>query len=87
MGHVPRLALENGGGGPKLGCQGLGVLEELRRGDDRRERVAELVSQRGKELVLLPVRLTQEALGSFAVGDVARDFRCADDLAIRAFDG
>src|SRR6185437_1892179 len=44
VGHVPRLALENGGRGPQLGCQRLRVPEQLRRRTDGSERVPELVS-------------------------------------------
>jgi hypothetical protein len=80
MPHVPRLALQDGGRRPQLGCQAIGVLEQLRGGADRSERVPELVGECGEELVLLPIGLAQQTLVALAPCDVARDLRCADDL-------
>src|SRR5690348_14322718 len=79
VGHLARLALEDGSGRPQLGRETLRMLEQLGRGADRSERVPQLMRQCREELVLAAIRLTQEALALLALRDVARDLRCADD--------
>ena len=60
---------------------GLRQRQRLQRVANRRERIAQLVRQRGQELVLAPVGLLQRGIGALAGADVARDFRGADDAA------
>ena len=63
-------------------------LDQLERGDDRRERVAQLVAEHREELVLGAVRVLRREprrallLGSLAIGEIARDLREADQLAV-----
>jgi hypothetical protein len=44
-----------------------------RRVADRRERIAQLVGQSGEELVLPAIRLPQQPLGAFALGEIHAD--------------
>jgi hypothetical protein len=56
-------------------------LQQLGRGRDRRQRIAQLVRQHGQELVLLAVRGAQLVLDLLAHGDVAALDEDADHLA------
>ena len=51
---------------------------------NRCERVSQLVGEDGKELVLAAIGVAQRSLCLFALRDVARDLRGADDLAPRS---
>jgi len=62
---------------PRIGFAG--ELNQQRRVQDRRERIAQLVGKRREELVLAPIRLPERGLaaakrgfGSRACGDVGR---------------
>jgi hypothetical protein len=56
-------------------------LQQLGRGDDRRQRIAQLVRQHRQELVLLAVRGAQLVLDLLAAGDVAALDEDAVDVA------
>ena len=49
---------------------------------DRRQRVAQLVGESGKELVLAEVGFRQHLLGAFQLGNVLDDSTAADDVPV-----
>ena len=49
---------------------------------DRRQRVAQLVGESGKELVLAEVGFRQHLLGAFQLRNVLHDSTAADDLPV-----
>ena len=62
---------------------GVPIIQQFDRGQDRGQRVAQLVGERGEELILLAIGVAKRLLVFFAVGDVARDLGCADDPSLR----
>ena len=71
--HVGDLALDHVAAPGPVGLGRAFAPEDRDRGADRRERVAQLVRQRGDELVLAAVGLAQRFLGGALLGHVHGD--------------
>ena len=71
--HLVDLAVDDLAAPLQLGFRRSLPLEDRHRVADRRERVAQLVGERGQELVLAPVGVAQRLLHLLALVDVEGD--------------
>ena len=84
--HQQHLAVDQVARPGQVGVRGVGHAHDLHGVTDRRQRIAQLVGERGEEFVLAPVALAQRLLGHDAVGDVDGHATDAARLAVGAED-
>src|SRR6185437_13631826 len=78
--HLPQLPIQDPASRLHGGILVLSAAEHFRGMTHGRKRVPELMRYHGNKRILPQLCLAQQSLGSLALRNVTRDFRCADDL-------